>query len=144
MSCVAGEIWVHHRFYLDNETGEWKPKFLLILANRGGDITYRLLTSRRNSRPSFPPCFHGDPYPGFFIGVVGGPLNKDSWVDLRECEDFDAQEFDRKVKASLVERVLNLDKATLCDILLCTANAQDTTRRQQNHLYAVRELNGCR
>jgi hypothetical protein len=71
----SGAVYRHDRFYLDRETGELRAKFLLFLAPmRGGDWVARLLTSRENMRPRVPPCFLGDPYPGYYLGVPGPPL----------------------------------------------------------------------
>lgn len=67
-----GTVLHHSRFYLDKATGEYKPKFLVLLAPmRGGDWVVRLLTSQHaDVRPEHPPCHHGDPYPGFHLGVL--------------------------------------------------------------------------
>jgi len=51
---------------LDPQTGELKSKVLLVLTTTGGgDVVWRLLTSRQYGRPEEPHCYHGDPYPGF-------------------------------------------------------------------------------
>ena len=49
----------------------------------GGDLVGRDLTSRAHGRPVAPPCYHGDPYPGFYLGILGGQLQRESWLDLR-------------------------------------------------------------
>lgn len=61
-----GQIWRHDRFYLDSDAGTWRAKFLLVLAVAGGDVVYRLLTSRA-LRSTDPRCSHADPYPSFYL-----------------------------------------------------------------------------
>lgn len=86
-----GEIWLDREYYPDSETGEFLSKFLLILGVRAdGDVVYKLLTSRAHGRPQEPVCYHGDPYPGYFLGILDCPqLPLDTWVDLRESEEYD-------------------------------------------------------
>lgn len=71
MSARVGRIYRDAHFYVDPETGQLKPKYFLVLAAPSdGDIVIRLLTSRYSGlRPETPPCSHGDPYPGFFLGI---------------------------------------------------------------------------
>ena len=57
----AGCVYYHRRVYVDRETGEFRDKFMLVLAETpGGDWVARLLTSRQYGRPESPPCYHGD------------------------------------------------------------------------------------
>lgn len=140
---VSGELWRHDRFYLDSETGEWLSKYLLILAVRGGDVVHRLLTSRRNGRPYAPPCFHEDPYPAFYLGIPGGELTRDSWLDLREREDFDVNYVINKSAAGDMHLVHHIGGELLCDALICAANCVDTTVRQRNHIFATRGQLNC-
>jgi hypothetical protein len=68
---VPGRIFRHEQFYLDRDTGLLRPKYFLVLAvQSSGDCVARLLTSRAHGRPEDPPCFHGTPYPGFFLDVL--------------------------------------------------------------------------
>lgn len=62
---VPGRVFRHEQFYLDCETG--------------------LLTSRAYGRREDPPCFHGAPYPGYFLGIPGQGLALRTWVDLLDC-----------------------------------------------------------
>lgn len=55
----------------------------------GEDWVARLLTSRGNMRKETPPCSLENPYPGFFLGVIGDPLSLKTWVDLRWLADVD-------------------------------------------------------
>ncbi|MFT4048080.1 MAG: hypothetical protein QM661_15495 [Solimonas sp.] len=127
-----GMILRHARFYVDRDTGEFKPKFLVVLAcSRGGDIVVRLLTSRQHGRPEQPPCYHGDPYPGFYLGVLGLPLVKKSWLDLRGLDDVDSTELTRLLVAGEVTVVKELAVDVLHAALNCSAAAMDTTTRQE-------------
>lgn len=127
-----GAIYRHTRFYLDSTTGEMKPKFLLVLAiSPAGDLVVRLLTSRAHGRPEDPPCFHGWPYAGFYLGVLGAPLRVKSWLDLRQQDDLDTDDFNRAIRKGFVTKVMELPQPILIPALDCAARADDTTRQQE-------------
>jgi hypothetical protein len=139
---VPGEIWRHSCYYVINAVP--KPKYLLVLAVAGGDVVYRLTTSRKNDRPDDPACFHGDPYPGYFLGVIGSPrLTRPSWLDLRECDDHDLVEFNALVAANVLALEATLPHAILCPALLCATNAGDTTGLQTKRMYQTRAQLNC-
>lgn len=144
---AVGEVWRHARYYTDLETGEMLPKYLLVLALLPDrDIVYRLLTSRAHGRPEAPPCYHGHPLPGYYLGTpqpAGSPLGKPTWLDLRECADFDARDFATLEAGGTLTRVHQFAAATMCDAVSCAANAPDTTRRQASALYGTRALLQC-
>jgi hypothetical protein len=101
---ASGAIYRHEAFYRSAESGRLEPKYLVLLATLpSDDLVARLLTSRSYGRPEDPPCFHGRPYPSFYLGLLGGPLRAKSWVDLR----------------------------VLVRLLDCVAAAEDTTRLQE-------------
>lgn len=128
-----GQVWRLGRFYLDRETGELRTKYLLVLAVApGGDIVGRLLTSRSHGRPEMPPCFHGDPYPGYYLGTLGGPLGAGSWLDLRKFDELDEAEVRRATRERRFSLVLDLPRALFRDALDCAARADDTTTRQMS------------
>lgn len=133
-----GTVLHHSRFYLDKATGEYRPKFLVLLAPmRGGDWVVRLLTSQHAAvRPEQPPCHHGDPYPGFYLGVLdpGNGLGKKSWLDLRGLEDADATDMSRALDAGILTVVTALPADLLKPALACAAGADDTTRVQEQAL----------
>jgi hypothetical protein len=131
----AGQIFHHADFYLSRETGEWEPKYLVVLARTpGDDIVARLLTSRAHGRPENPPCYHGDPYPGFYLGVLGGPLGAKSWVDLRALPDLDVADFERKLKQQRASFITELSREVLQPLMDCVARADDTTRLQERSI----------
>jgi hypothetical protein len=127
-----GEIHFRRNFYYDRETGELRGKYLLALAVLpGGDIVFRLLTSRPHGRREAPPCFHGDPYPSYFLGVPGNPLDRNTWVDLRSCDDYDGASAAGHLARGELVRVKSLSPAALRPIMECVAAANDTTRLQE-------------
>lgn len=129
----SGEIYRHEAFYLNAETGELEPKYVLLLATlSSGDLVARLLTSRQHGRPENPACFHGNPYSGFYLGVLGDPLSTKSWVDLRHLEDFDGVEFQRRMKTKRMCLVTTLSREMLVRVLECAAGADDTSRLQEH------------
>jgi hypothetical protein len=131
----SGDIYRHDRFYRDHEFGELLAKYIVFLApTRSGDWVARLLTSRENMRPRIPPCFHGDPYPGYFLGVPGPPLTFDTWVDLRAFGDLDAPDVRELVARGVMRCVGRLPGATLTESIDCTAGAADTTVEQERAL----------
>ncbi|HUF22332.1 MAG TPA: hypothetical protein VMP00_16445 [Burkholderiales bacterium] len=131
----SGEIYRHARFYADRDTGAYRAKYPVFLAQaRGGDWVARLLTSRENMRPRDPRCSHADPYPGYFLGIPGAPLELETWVDLRAFDDVDAKEAQVLIRSRAMRFALRLAPETLADILECTAGGPDTTLRQEKAL----------
>jgi hypothetical protein len=129
---TPGCIYHHSRFYVDRQTGEFRGKYMLALAlTNGGDLVIRLLTSRPHGRREIPPCCHGDPYPAFFFGVLGAPLYRPSWLDLRPLDDADPRDVARDEDAGLIGVVAALAPEVFRAALECAANADDTTRLQE-------------
>lgn len=138
-----GEIWLDSDFF----DGGYPPKrkFLLVLATDQGYITYRLLTSQQYGRPMDPRCYHGTPYSGFYLGVLGGPLYKDSWLDMAFTDDMDSIQFGKMERAGRLSYQMRLDLPLFCAALRCVANANanDTTLRQRRHILNVVSRVGC-
>lgn len=109
-----------------------EPKYLVALARTpGDDIVARLLTSRPHGRREKPPCFHGFPYPGFYLGVPGGGLTQKSWVDLRYLDDLDSTDALRLQKKGVLSLVMTLHAKLLVEVLDCSAAADDTSILQE-------------
>ncbi len=139
-SIQPGCVFRHERFYFSRETGVFEPKYLVSLAaTPGGDLVMKLLTSRPHGRPESPRCYHGHPYPSFYLGVPGPPLTAKSWLDLRGLPDFDPIEFSNKRKRGLIVEVARLPPAVLVPLLECVANAEDTTRLQERSIRTALE-----
>lgn len=133
-----GTVLHHSHIYLDTGTGEYRSKFLVLLAPmRGGDWVVRLLTSRHaDVRPEQPPCHHGDPYPGFYLGVLdpANGLGRKSWLDLRGLGDAEATEIRRLLKAGILTTVMTLPVELLKAALACAAGADDAQQAQERAL----------
>jgi hypothetical protein len=140
---APGQIYRHAQYYRNTE-GQWKSKYLLVLAGSpSGDVIYRLLTSRVHGRPKTPRCFHGLPYPGFYLGLLGGPLTSDSWLSLHESDDYDGAAFGAALRSGLLQSICTLAIPLLCSVLACVANADDTTRQQERCIRDVRAALAC-
>lgn len=132
---VAGSILLANDFYVDVATGQLLPKYLLVLAHarRSGDIVWRLLTSRAHGRPETPACYHGDPYPGFYLGVIlpEEGLGKKTWLDLRALDDGDLGEVRADLASGKLRYVCGLGGGLLRPACLCAAAADDTSTEQE-------------
>ena len=131
---LPGEIYRYAEFYVTG-AGELASKYLLVLATpAGSDVVVRLLTSRAHGRPEAPPCYHGKPYGGYFVGILGKPLVQKSWVDLRYLDDLDPEDFRQFEAAGRLSQVAQLPNELLREIVLCVAGADDTTKQQERCL----------
>ena len=132
---APGGIYHHRQFYVDPETRSFRGKYMLVLAAApGGDLIMRLLTSRPHGRPEQPRCYHGDPYPGFFLGVLGQPLDRPTWLDLRHLDDADSHIAQREAHKGLIQLVTTLPNVLFRAALECAAGANDTTRLQERSM----------
>lgn len=139
MGVIPGQIYRHDHFYRD-AAGQWQTKYLLVLAGTSdGDVVFRLLTSKAHGRPESPLCYHGDPYPSFYLGCLGGELTAKSWLDLRQQADYDGVQFSKEH----LPCIATLSKAVLCCALDCAANAEDTTRQQERLIRDQRAALHC-
>lgn len=144
---AVGEVWEHAGFYTDKATGAPLTKHLLVLAIRpDGDIVFRLLTSQVYNRPTNPACIQDGDRPGYFLAIPqpGGKLWKDTWLDLREMEDdFDSLIFERRVQQQQLGLVHKFSDQVMCSALACAAYADDTTKKQKQHIMDARALLNC-
>jgi hypothetical protein len=109
-----------------------EPKFMLALARTpGDDIVARLLTSRQHGRREDPPCFHGLPYPGFYLSVLGGLLSTKSWLDLRYLDDVDSANASQLTRKVVLGVVMTLEIELFTQTLDCAAPADDTSIAQE-------------
>ncbi|MFO1428928.1 MAG: hypothetical protein U1F76_02125 [Candidatus Competibacteraceae bacterium] len=140
---APGRIYRHDRFYKD-ENGKWQIKYLLVLTTSpDGDVVFRLLTSRAHGRPENPRCYLGYPYPGFFLGYLGGELTAKSWLDLRIQDDYDNTAFANDQAAGCLTLIFTLPLVTFCEALDCVAGADDTTRQQERLIRNQRTALNC-
>lgn len=134
-----GEIYLHTDFYERN--GRWLNKYLLVFGVTPADnVLFALLTSQDYGRHRAPPCDNGPQahYPGYYLGVLGGALQKDSWIDLRELVEIDALDWQARSGDGVLLRETALDSGTLRPAIECTASAEDAaTTRQEKFLRDV-------
>lgn len=129
---VPGAIFHFADFYVDLHTGESRGKFFVVIAVHGnGDVIVRLLTSQTAGRRQSPRCFHGDPYPAYFLGTLGNALTRPTWVDLRAQDDFDATDLGAVVANGRCHAVQSLASEETTAVMSCVASADDTTKWQE-------------
>ena len=128
-----GEVYLHADYY-QNPDGN-NEKFLVILAScPAGDYIYKLLTSRENGRPRNPACYHGDPYPSYFLDTLGGIMRRESWVDLRAADDYDSYHFRSRVDDGIITLIGQIPHDELLALLECVAGSDDVTLRQERSI----------
>lgn len=145
-SLAPGQIWQDDCYYLDTQTGECKRKYLLVLAvdAKTQDAITVVFTSQPNGLPDHPACFIGNPRSGFYLGVPGGVLQKETWLDFNSLKTLDTYDFALHVKQnrkSLLPQTLLT--ASFCAALRCILQMQDDITKQQWRLLGdtVAELN---
>lgn len=130
---VVGQIWQDDCYYLDDQTGQCMRKFVLILAVNAqtGDSVTVVFTSKSNCLPETPTCYIGNPRSGYYLGVLGGLLNKPTWVDFNRLETLDCDDLKRHVQSgrkALINQTLNSNQ--LCKVLRCIMQIQaDISKR---------------
>lgn len=117
-----GQIWRDDRYYLNQTTGEFKRKYLLVLATnvRSGDVLTAVFTSKPNGLTEVPVCSLGPPRAGYFVGIQGGVLTKPTWVDFSSINILDTYDFDLHVshgRKFLTDSLIS--KETCCGVLRC-------------------------
>ncbi len=143
---TANTLWCDSRYYLDEETGEYRRKFVLILATSpsGDDALSAVLTSRANGLREEPACDPGPPRAGYYIGVPGGGLVKPTWVDFSSVKDVDDFAFKKLVgNGRITPDALVLPNATFCGILRCLSRSEDLSKQQHKWLTATIASLGC-
>lgn len=81
-----------------------------------------------------PPCFHGLPYPGYFLGPLCKEIPLPTWLDLRALDDFDAKVLHKRSEKGIVHLIHQLGGDLLKAALSCVAAAEDTTQRQERNI----------
>jgi hypothetical protein len=65
------------------------------------------------------------------MGVVGGPLQRESWLDLRGLDDFDAHDVAKQAAGGELSHAVTLVGTVYRHAAECAAAANDTTRLQE-------------
>ena len=139
-------LWCDSRYYLDRDTGEYKSKYVLILAisPSGDDSLSAVLTSKANGLRDEPACDPGPPRAGYYLGVPGAGLHKPTWVDFSSAADQDAFAFKKLIASGrITPEALVLPAAVFCGVLRCLSQSEDINNRQHKWLAAAIAALGC-
>jgi hypothetical protein len=142
----ANTLWRDERYYLNRETGEYMPKFVLILATSpdGDDAFSAVLTSKSNGLREEPACDPGPPRAGYYLGVPGGNLTLPTWVDFSNIQTQDSLAFKKRIQEGRIAPApLVLGAGLFCGVLRCLSRSEDITQRQHKWLAHTIEASGC-
>ena len=129
---VPEQIWQDNCYYFDSVTGECMRKYVLVLAVDlvSGDSVTAVFTSTPNGLRVDPPCNQGDPRSGYYVGLPGGRLNKETWVDFNSLQTLDDADLARHVsQRRTILLSLNLPRPVFCSVLRCLLGSDDLERR---------------
>lgn len=132
-----GEIWTHQKYQLSD--GSYKPKHLVILGecNQKYDLLYARLTSRSNGLPSDPPCYHGNPRSGFYLGIPGNRLAQHTWVVFDDISYLDSREVQYLQYTGLI-----VPNPIFCNLLRCIQQSEDILGIQYSQIMdTIQEIN---
>lgn len=145
-SVALGQIWQDNCYYLDQNTGECKRKYLLVFAvdAKTQDLVTVVFTSQPNGLSDHPVCYIGNPRSGFYLGILGGVFFKETWLDFNSLQTLDTGDFALHIKQnrkSLLPQTL--PPSSFCAALRCIMQMQDDITKQQWRLLGdtVAQLN---
>ena len=107
-------------------------KYVLLLAvdARHGDSVTAVLTSAANGLPTDPACWQGNPRSGFYLGIPGGLLTKETWVDFNGIQTLDDADLRLQVAQGRKHLLgLSLSPEMFCAVLRCLLGYDDLERR---------------
>ena len=133
----------HYPGYVFPDGGQRNKYVLLMGKTRADDWILARTTTQPHGRSHNPPCYLGEPYPGFYIDKCDGLLTQPTWITLNRLDDYDARDFDTKVAAGDITLLGELPLNTFCQILECAARAQDATAAQERAMRDLRARLGC-
>ena len=137
---APGEIWQDDCYYYDPKTGRCMRKYVLMLAidARQGACVTAVLTSKSNGLPTDPACWQGNPRSGCYLGVPGGPLTKETWVDFNSIQTLDEDDLARHIaQARKTLLAVMLSRNVFCGVLRCLIGYDDL---EQRHARLVADL----
>ena len=130
-------LWRDEQYYRNTETGQYMPKYVLILAisTDADDALGAVLTSKSNGLSEHPACDFGPPRAGYFLGTPGGPLTLPTWVDFSSIQDQESLSFKRRIASGRLRQVdVWLHADLFCKVLRCLSQSEDLSRRQHKWL----------
>ena len=122
-------------------------KYVLLLAvdARHSDSVTAVLTSTANGLPTEPACWQGNPRSGFYLGIPGGLLTKETWVDFNGIQTLDDADL-RLQAAQGRKQLLGLTLAPdlFCAVLRCLLGYDDLERRHARLIADLIATMGCK
>ena len=143
---VPGQIWQDDCYYYDQRTGRCMRKYVLVLAidARSGDSVTAVLTSTPNGLPTDPACWQGNPRSGYYLGIPGAPLVKETWIDFNGIQTLDDADLAHQVaqaRKNLLALTLLPDK--FCAVLRCVRGIDDLEIRHERLIGDLIAVLGC-
>ena len=138
-----GEVWEHPRYLYRN--GAYIMKYIVVLSskdNRSNPLIARI-TKQSNGLPSRPPCYNGNPKSGFYLGMPGGKLQRESWVTFQDIHNLDDGEYPLIDEKIIRPAELIIKSDTLCSLLRCVQQNEDITNKQYRQIGDTLEAMGC-
>lgn len=127
---MPGSVICHPSYYREPQTGRWKTKYLLVLANTSaGDILVAVFTTKPKGLRTEPPCTLGHPREGYYVGIPGAELMQESWIAFDSLDFLDESDAEKKRTLALV-----ISNQLLCQILRCLLQSSDVTFKQAKYL----------
>ena len=131
---ALGQIWQDDCYYLDKQSGGCKRKYVLILAveAKTGDCVTVVFTSTPNGLPEQPTCYLDNPRSGFYLGIPGGVLQKETWLDFNSLETLDS--YDLNLHTNTGRKILleqTLPQAVFCAALRCVMQRQEDIPKRE-------------
>ncbi|CAB3847156.1 hypothetical protein LMG2828_01750 [Achromobacter piechaudii] len=136
---ALGQIWRNERYYLSDD-GQWKPKFEVVLAQSpdSDDVLTACFTSKPHGLTDAPACCIGPQRFGYYVGLLGKPMELESWVDFKSVDYRDPFETNKWFKGGFVKLSgLLLTNTVLRDVLECLKQSDDLKKRQSNWIHST-------
>ncbi|WP_176080809.1 hypothetical protein [Paraburkholderia tropica] len=139
------QIWQDDCFYLRNGKCERKYYLVLAVSDDSSDALIAAFTTKPNGLTAHPPCSTGIPRAGYYVGVQGGVLPLESWVEfdgLKIVDDFVVKKQIANGQTLLTGQ--SLPRHTFCCVLRCALNIQDDIeKRAIRWIYTAMQTHGC-
>ncbi|WP_423392806.1 hypothetical protein [Burkholderia sp. LMG 21824] len=124
---TSGQIWKDDRYYLNTKTQQWERKYYLVMATSpdGSDALTAVFTSKPNGLTDDPACSTGTPRAGHYVGIQGGFLVLESWVEFSSIKIVDSYLINQQVGSGQTSlTVQTLPPALFCSVLRCALQVE--------------------
>jgi hypothetical protein len=134
---LPGEIWCDNAFYPDSGTGQDRRKYIIVLSEMSPsqDAIVAVFTTKPNGMTDIPPCSLGHPREGYYVGIPGGILLKESWIpfdSLRCLEDWEISKMIRSGRFAFQTMVI--PTLLLCRALRCLLQSENISNAQARQI----------